>query len=368
MKKVLAGLMVVIALNSCNSQNHTTVNGEEVMLEEGLFALFQTTEGDILVQLEMEKAPMTVGNFVALAEGKMPNDVKEEGTPFYDGTIFHRVIPDFMIQGGDPQGTGQGGPGYQFADEFDESLTHSSPGILSMANSGPGTNGSQFFITVKETPWLDNRHSVFGKVVSGQEVADKITKVEKLPGDKPKTDVVLNSLQILRKGKAAEQFDGLAAFNEAKEAQAKAEEAKKEEARKKLEEAMKDAEVTASGLGIIFKEKGNGVKPEMGQMVEVHYAGYLLDGTLFDTSIKSIAQEKGIYNPGREPYAPFTLPYGPQAQVIEGWKEGIAMLSVGDKARLIIPSELGYGSRGAGGVIPPDATLIFDVELVGVAQ
>lgn len=237
-----------------------------------------------------------------------------------------------------------------------------------MANSGPGTNGSQFFITVKETPWLDNRHSVFGKVVSGQEVADNITKVEKLPGDKPKTDVVLTSLQILRKGKAAEQFDGLAAFNEAKEAQAKAEEAKKEEARKKLEEAMKDAEVTASGLGIIFQEKGNGVKPEMGQMVEVHYAGYLLDGTLFDTSIKSIAQEKGIYNPGREPYAPFTLPYGPQAQVIEGWKEGIAMLSVGDKARLIIPSDLGYGPRGAGGVIPPNATLIFDVELVGIAQ
>ena len=272
-----------------------------------------------------------------------------------------------MIQGRRSTRNRPGGPGYQFPDEFHDSLTHSGPGILSMANSGPGTNGSQFFITVKETPWLDNRHSIFGKVVSGQEVADNITKVEKLPGDKPKTDVVLTPADP-SEGKSCRAIRWTGCIQQPRRRRPRQEEAKKAEAREKLEEAMKDAEVTASGLGIIFQEKGNGVKPEMGQMVEVHYAGYLLDGTLFDTSIKSIAQEKGIYNPGREPYAPFTLPYGPQAQVIEGWKEGIAMLSVGDKARLIIPSDLGYGARGAGGRHSPDATLIFDVELVGIAE
>lgn len=368
MKRVIAALAMTFALISCNSQNHVTVNGEKVDLEDGLYALFNTTQGDILVELEYEKVPMTVGNFVALAEGTMPNEENEAGVPFYDGTIFHRVIADFMIQGGDPMGTGQGGPGYSFPDEFDDSLRHSGPGILSMANSGPNTNGSQFFITVKETPWLDDRHSIFGKVVKGEDIAVKITGVEKDQRDKPSTDVVLNTLQILRKGSSAEKFDGLAAFNQGKSDYEAAKAAKEAEAKKLVEEAMAGAEITESGLGILFTEKGNGQKPEIGQTVEVHYAGYLIDGTIFDTSIKSIAEENGIYNPGREPYAPFKLPYGPSAQVIEGWKEGIAMLSVGDKARLIIPPHLGYGARGAGGVIPPNATLIFDVELVSIVQ
>ncbi len=375
MKRSILLLFAAVMTLSCNSQNKLKVNGEKVELQDGLYAMMSTSEGDILIRLEHTLAPMTVGNFVALAEGKMPNKARKAGEPFYDNTIFHRVIPNFMIQGGDPDGTGQGGPGYSFADEFDPSLKHSGPGILSMANAGPGTNGSQFFITHTATPHLDNRHSVFGKVINGQDIVVKIGNVAKGQADKPNVDVVLKKLSIVRVGKEAKAFDGLAAFEAGKvkaaEAQAKAdiEKAKKaEEAKKEIEKLMGEAEITASGLGVIIKEKGNGPKPNEGQMVNVHYAGYLADGTLFDSSIKEIAQKAGIYNAQREPYAPFQLPYGNKAQVIEGWKEGIQMLSVGDKARLIIPPHLGYGERGAGGVIPPNAVLIFDVEIVSIAE
>lgn len=352
---------------SCNSQNQVVVNGENVELENGLYALFSTTQGDILVELEYEKVPMTVGNFVALAEGSMPNESKADGEPFYNGTIFHRVIPDFMIQGGDPMGTGMGGPGYKFPDEFHETLKHDGPGVLSMANSGPNTNGSQFFITHIATPHLDNRHSVFGKVVQGQEIVTAIAAVQRDQRDRPSTDVVLEDLSIIRKGQIAESFDAMEAFNKGKEAFEAEKRAKEEDAKKKIEELMKGAEVTASGLGYIITERGTGPKPEIGQKVKVNYAGYLVDGSIFDTSIQSLAEKEGIYNPAR-PYKPLEMPYGPQAPVIEGWKEGIQLLSIGDKARLIIPPHLGYGPQGAGGVIPPNATLIFDVELVGLAE
>src|SRR5499427_3911539 len=153
-----------------------------------IYAAFDTTEGTFKIKLFADKAPKTVENFVSLAEGT------KTGTPFYDGTIFHRVIPDFMIQGGDPEGTGRGGPGYKFADEFHPTLKHTKPGILSMANAGPNTNGSQFFITVAATPWLDNRHTIFGEVVEGQDVANKISNVPRSRQDKPNRDVVLNSV------------------------------------------------------------------------------------------------------------------------------------------------------------------------------
>lgn len=190
---------------SAQKKEMTTVNTED--LEDGLYAQFKVTQGEILVKLYMDRAPLTVANFVALAEGQMENSFKPVGTPFYDGLTFHRVISksmgqdDFMIQGGDPMGTGQGGPGYSFRDEFHPELRHNKPGILSMANSGPNSNGSQFFITIIETPHLDDRHSVFGEVVSGQDVVNKTLQNDRI-----------FSLTILRAGEAAKNFDAPATF------------------------------------------------------------------------------------------------------------------------------------------------------------
>ena len=165
---------------------------------EGLFATFTTTKGKIVCQLEFEKTPMTVANFVGLAEGKVTNTAKGAGQPFFDGIVFHRVIPNFMVQCGDPTGTGMGGPGYMFPDEIVPALKHTGPGILSMANAGPGTNGSQFFITHLETPWLDGKHTVFGHVTEGMDVVNAIAQ-----GDK------IETLRITRVGKAAEAFDAV---------------------------------------------------------------------------------------------------------------------------------------------------------------
>lgn len=170
-------------------------------LEKGLYAEIQTNKGNILLQLEFEKTPLTVANFVGLAEGKIKNTAKPLGTPYYDGITFHRVIADFMIQGGDPLGNGQGGPGYSFKDEFLPEFTFTGPGILAMANAGPATNGSQFFITHKETPWLNNRHTIFGHVITGQEVVNAIQQ-----GDK------MDKVKIIRKGKAAKKFKAEVVF------------------------------------------------------------------------------------------------------------------------------------------------------------
>lgn len=334
------------------AMNQSTETTQQNMAQEnlnwkntdGLYAQFETSKGTIVCELEYKKVPMTVGNFVALAEGKMKNSAKPEGTPFYDGIVFHRVIADFMIQGGDPQGNGMGGPGYQFEDEFDASLRHSGPGILSMANAGPGTNGSQFFITHKATPWLDGKHSVFGHVVEGQSVVNAIAQ-----GDK------INKLTIVRVGADAQKFDGLQSFNNVRaEALKKQEEAKKA-ARASFEQFVKanypKAKHTASGLYYVMEKEGSGAQAAAGKTVSVHYTGTLTNGSKFDSSL-----DRG------EPIS-FQLGRG---MVIKGWDEGIALLKVGSKAKLIIPSDLGYGERGAPGAIPPNATLIFDVELVNV--
>ena len=309
-------------------------------MQDGLYAKFNTTKGEILVALEFKKTPGTVGNFVALAEGNLENSVKPQGTPYYDGLKFHRVIPDFMVQGGCPQGSGSGNPGYKFDDEFHPDLKHDGPGVLAMANAGPGTNGSQFYITHIATDWLDNKHTVFGKVEYGQEVVDAIVQ-----GDK------IESLEIVRAGSDAEAYNAVEAFRTFEGSREKREEEVKAAANAELDKLATGFDKTESGLRYQIIQKGNGVKAEKGQTVSVHYKGQLSDGTVFDSSYKR--------------NAPIDFPLG-VGQVIAGWDEGIQLLKVGDKARLVIPSHLGYGSAGAGGVIPPDATLVFDVELMDV--
>ena len=307
-------------------------------MQEGIFAVFSTDKGSIKIQLTYDKTPGTVGNFVGLVEGAIKNDIKEMGTPYYDGLKFHRVIPDFMIQGGCPQGTGVGGPGYNFDDEFHPELKHDRAGILSMANAGPGTNGSQFFITHIETPWLDGKHTVFGQLIEGQDVVNAIAQND-----------VIQKITIERMGESAEKFDAIAAFNTfVNEKEARINAAKEKEA-DELEAVVAGMEKTASGLYYKINKLGEGQNPSAGSNVAVHYRGMLMDGTVFDSSYQR-----------NEPIN-FTLGQG---QVIPGWDEGIALLNKGASAKLVIPSDLAYGSSGAGGVIPGDATLIFEVELV----
>ena len=309
-------------------------------MENGLYAKFNTSKGAIIVNLEFEKTPGTVGNFVALAEGNLENGSKPQGTPYYDGLKFHRVIADFMVQGGCPQGTGTGSPGYSFDDEFHPELKHSGPGILSMANSGPASNGSQFFITHVATPWLDNKHTVFGNVIEGQDVVDAIAQND-----------VLESLEILKVGEAAEKFNAIESFRTFEGSRAKREEEAKNAAKEAMDKIAVGYDETPSGLRYKILQEGNGKQATKGSGVSVHYKGQLVDGSVFDSSYQR-----------KEPID-FTIGVG---QVIAGWDEGIQLLKVGDKARFVIPSNLAYGSQGAGGVIPPDATLIFDVELMAV--
>ena len=310
------------------------------MMENGIYAKFNTSKGTILVKLTHDLTPGTVGNFVGLAEGQLENSARPMGKPYYDGLKFHRVIPDFMIQGGCPQGQGTGGPGYNFDDEFHPSLKHDKPGVLSMANAGPGTNGSQFFITHIETAWLDGKHTVFGHVVEGQDVVDAIAQ-----GDS------IDSLEIVRVGDEAQKWNAIEAFRTFEGSREKRIAEQKRLAEEALEKLAAGFQKTASGLRYQIIQKGSGALAEKGKKVSVHYQGALENGQVFDSSYK------------RKQPIDFTLGVG---QVIEGWDEGIALLQVGDKARFVIPSYLGYGSRGAGGVIPPDATLVFDVELMDV--
>ena len=309
-------------------------------MQDGIYAKFNTTKGEILVKLTYDKTPGTVGNFVALSEGNMENSARPQGKPYYDGLKFHRVITDFMIQGGCPLGTGTGDPGYKFDDEFHPDLVHDAAGVLSMANAGPGTNGSQFFITHGPTPWLDNKHTVFGYVEHGQEVVDNIDQ-----GD------TIESLEIVRVGEEAKNWNAIEAFRTFEGAREKRIAEAKARVEAELEELAAGFEKTQSGLRYKMIQKGKGAKAEKGKSVSVHYEGCLSNGQVFDSS----------YN--RNQPIDFTLGVG---QVIPGWDEGIGLLQVGDKARFVIPSDLAYGSRGAGGVIPPDATLIFDVELMKV--
>ena len=307
-------------------------------MKEGLFAIILTSKGEITIQLEFEKTPGTVGNFAGLATGKIKNDIRPIGEPYYNGLKFHRVINDFMVQAGCPLGTGTGDPGYKFDDEFNGDLKHDRPGILSMANAGPSTNGSQFFITHVETPWLDNKHTVFGHVINGMDIVNSISQ----------NDEII-SVNINAVGEKAQAFDPAHAFEDFNKSKADRIKKEKEKELKILNDLSKGFSKTSSGLLYKFEKENNLGKPVSGNKVKVHYKGMLLDGTVFDSSYK------------RNQPIEFTLGIG---QVIKGWDEGISLLGLGDKATFIIPSELAYGQSGASGVIPPNATLVFDVELV----
>ena len=352
---------------------------------DGVFAEFDTNKGKIVIQLEYVKTPITVANFISLAEGKNAF-VKTElkGKPYYNGLKFHRVIKDFMIQGGCPLGTGTGDPGYKFKDEFTD-LKHSKGGILSMANSGPGTNGSQFFITHKETPWLDGKHTVFGTVISGMDVVNKIEQ----------NDVII-MVTIIKNGVGAKAFDAAKIFTNY--FANKADDDKKQavlEADKRAKQMAADAEKmkvynakyapvklakiasliavkatttkTPSGLQYKITQKGSDKKPVDGTDIYVHYAGYFEDGTLFDSSYEVINKDYGKFDENRAKangYSPFPFKYGNKSGLIPGFLEGINLMNLGDKAVFFIPANLGYGEKGANGVIPPNSNLIFELEIL----
>ncbi|WP_394970883.1 peptidylprolyl isomerase [uncultured Croceitalea sp.] len=369
MRRIILGVtLLTLVFTACKSSKYND-------LSDGIYADIQTTKGDILVQLYHNATPVTVANFVSLAEGNSPyvtDSLKKK--KYYDGIIFHRVMKDFMIQGGDPLGKGIGNPGYKFKDEFVDSLTHSAKGILSMANSGPKTNGSQFFITHKATPWLNGKHTVFGEVVKGIEVVDTIANVKVLAANKPEVDVVMNKVEIIRNGKEAKKFDAIQImadyFEEEKAVTAAFEKMKSDLAAEfKMQEAK--AELTDSGLMLLKTKNGDGEKPKIGQKVLVSYAGYLMkDGTLFDTSDAELAEKFGILNPGRRDqgmYGPTPMDYSPEARLAAGFREGLLTMKVGDKLRLFIPPHLGYGDRDYG-PIPGGSTLVFDLEITGIAN
>ena len=322
-------------------------------LGDGLFARITTNRGEIVLRLEYEKTPLTVVNFVALAEGTMTAVRVRQGVRFYDNLTFHRVISrangdnqDFMIQGGCPSGNGTGGPGYRFPDEIHPDLKHDRPGILSMANSGPGTNGSQFFITITPTPHLDGRHTVFGSVVQGQNIVNTTRQ-----GDR------IQSVTIVRNGAAAaafradqETFDRL--LRQTSSAAENRASAARQSDIAKINADYPNAQQTTSGIRYIIQRQGTGGKPARGRNVSVHYTGRLLNGTVFDDS--------------RERGRPIEFAVG-TGRVIPGWDEMVLDMRTGERRLVIIPPELGYGAQGAGGgAIPPNAFLVFEMELINI--
>lgn len=355
MKKIgMTFFALLILVTSIGQTTYSKKDIKKMKLSNGIYALMSTTKGDILIQLEHEKTPMTVANFIGLAEGNFKMDTINITSPYYDGLKFHRVIADFMVQGGDPKGSGQGGPGYKFYDEIDKDLKHEGPGILSMANSGPGTNGSQFFITHKSTPWLNGKHTIFGKVIKGQDIVNAIEQNDKI-----------STLKIYRFGKTAKKFKATEEFakkfkeiglieqtkrERIKKIQAMTAAERSEDFKTKVLKQYPNAVQTKTGLMYTIEKAGTGESPSAnGTKVKVHYTGYFLDGgDKFDSSV-----DRGV---------PFEFNCG-QKRVIAGWDEGIPLMKKGAKYKLIIPYWLGYGPKG-GGSIPAFSDLLFDVELL----
>lgn len=380
-----AGLIIVMLLLTV-----TSCKDKYPDLEDGLYAEIITNKGTMVLELEYQKAPITVANFVSLAEGTNTLvDSMHIGKKYYNGLTFHRIIDEFMIQGGDPTGTGSGSPGYKFNDEISEDLKHDKVGTLSMANSGPNTNGSQFFITEGPTPNLDGGYNVFGYLVMGEDVLHTLAGVETTqPGDKPVDPVIMEEVNIIRKGKDAKNFDAPSVFKNhfaesekaEKERLAKQEEEQKIRAEKSAAAAkdMKPALETyegksktlASGLKMFNITKGTGDKPKTGDTVMLNYEGYFTDGNLFDSNIKSVEEHYGMYNERKDQaqmYNSMPMPISPEAQMIPGFKEAVGHMRVGDKTFFYLPSHLAYGERG-NRVIPPNTDLIFIIEMVEIQK
>ncbi|RAR70850.1 peptidylprolyl isomerase [Flavobacterium aciduliphilum] len=370
MKKLTLFLVACLSILtfSCKKEDHTN-------LKDGIYAEIETGKGTIRVALEYKKAPITVANFITLAEGTNPFVLEEyQSKPLYDGLKFHRVISktngdqeDFMIQGGDPLGNGSGDAGYQFDDEFSD-LKFDKGGYLAMANSGPGTNSCQFFITIKETPWLDQRHTIFGHVIdNGMKVVNAIVQ-----GDE------ITSIKIIRIGETAKKFDAVKIFSDyyrvtsekiKKQKELEASKMKKAAANKLayFAQLKSGAIKLPSGLMYAITEKGTGKKPAKGTKVFINYAGFLENGTLFDTSISKVAEDFGTYNAQRavqNGYAPIPFEVGTKGAMIPGFEEGLNQLGIGAKAVLFIPSNLAYGENGAGNAIPPNANIIFEIQML----
>ncbi|WP_369764644.1 peptidylprolyl isomerase [Flavobacterium sp. WC2429] len=367
-KSILFVLLVLATLTSCKDENSN--------LPDGLYAKIETSKGTIILALDYKQAPITVANFVTLAEGKndfVTND-NLKGKPFFNGLKFHRVIKDFMIQTGDPLGTGSGDGGYKFKDEFND-LSFDKGGIMAMANNGPATNSSQFFITHVATPWLDGKHTIFGHVVeNGMEVVNKIEQND-----------FIKSVTIIRNGEAAKKFNAVKTFFNYFSVESENQKKKMEidaQNKKAYDEKYKDvredkvkyfnalkskATKTSSGLKYVITKKAGGKKPEKGSTLYIHYAGFLEDGQLFDSSIENVAQTFGKYDQNRANqggYQPIPFQAGKKDGMIPGFIEGLEKLSLGDKAILFIPSHLAYGAGGAGDVIPPNANIVFEIELL----
>jgi cyclophilin family peptidyl-prolyl cis-trans isomerase len=338
-KKAIAIILCYMAVSiiGCRTVDKKIFDGKE-----GIFAVLETAKGDIVLELFYNRTPLTVTNFVGLAEGTLDITKKK---PFYNGLKFHRVITDFMIQGGDPLGNGTGGMGYQFLDEIAPELKHDKPGVLSMANSGPDTNSSQFFITHVPTPWLDGKHTIFGQVLMGQDVVNRIVQ-----GD------IIKKLTIVRKGALAKQFSAtqedfalLKAALDEKNAELQGQKRGSASAARNF---LPDAtEEPSTGILYAVTQIGSGNKAGKGKQVSTHYKGYLLDGSIFDAS----------YDRGE----PILFETG-AGQMIPGFDKMVQDMKQGEKRTIVLPPKQAFGANGSDGVIPPDAYIVFDVELVKV--
>ncbi|SCY88503.1 peptidylprolyl isomerase [Flavobacterium caeni] len=361
-------LLTLVLLSACQNEHHN--------LADGLYADIETSKGNITVELEFEKTPITVANFVSLAEGKNAFvSPQYKGKPLYDGLKFHRVEPNFVIQGGDPLGDGTGDAGYRFRDEIVEGLQFDKGGLLAMANSGPGTNGTQFFITHVPTPFLNGRHTIFGHVADEASM-DVVNQIE--PGDE------IVSVKIIRKGEAAKKFNAAKVFSDffkqeaeiqKKQAAIEAEAKRAHEAKYKAvkdakvaewAEIKKTAKTTRSGLKYVMLAKGNG-KPNKGDVLQLNYSGWLENGHLVDSNVAAVAEKFGKYNERDAQYGKYRsieFPAGRKDGMIPGFIEGIEALQYGGKILVFIPSNLAFGPQGAGGEVPPNANMIFEIELV----